>query len=387
MIKPAIVVIGYNRPRSIERLLWSINRAYYPYGDVKLIVSIDECDVSNEVEKAVSHVGWLHGDMQIIRYKSRQGLRQHVLQCGDLSKEYGAIIVLEDDLVVSPSFYIFAYQAINEYGLSERIAGVALYSHSWNGYAQQPFTPVRNEYDAYLGQFSITWGQCWTSKQWLSFRKWYSENEGKLPDQNPYIPKQISDWGKQSWGKYFVSYIVEKDLYYVIPYNALSTNFTEVGQHNPYINSAHQVPIQAGKKMEYCLPNYERAIKYDVFFERIFDEKECISGIQGNEILCDLYSTRTRLTGKKYLLSLDKHDAPVIASFGLSVRPVDANISLGIEGKEIYLYKIQEGGMRLTEQNGMEALTSYHLYDFTWRSLLSVGFKRLYRAFLRKIHR
>ena len=39
MIKPAIVVVGYNRPQSIKRLLESICEANYPFDDITLIVS------------------------------------------------------------------------------------------------------------------------------------------------------------------------------------------------------------------------------------------------------------------------------------------------------------------------------------------------------------
>ena len=41
MIKPAIVVIGYNRVISLRRLLSSLEKAYYPFAEITLIISLD----------------------------------------------------------------------------------------------------------------------------------------------------------------------------------------------------------------------------------------------------------------------------------------------------------------------------------------------------------
>ena len=44
MIKPAIVAIGYNRPKLMKRLLDSVGKAYYEEDDISLIISIDESE-------------------------------------------------------------------------------------------------------------------------------------------------------------------------------------------------------------------------------------------------------------------------------------------------------------------------------------------------------
>ena len=144
MIKPAIVAVGYNRPESMKRLLQSVCAADYPYNDITLIVSIDQCEMSDMVEAAARSVEWTHGALHVIRYSERQGLRNHILCCGDLSQKYGAVIILEDDLWVAPSFYNYTLSAVNRYHNEKKLAGIALYSHSWNGYASQPFQPARN---------------------------------------------------------------------------------------------------------------------------------------------------------------------------------------------------------------------------------------------------
>ena len=291
LIKPAIVVVGYNRPEAIKRLLISINNAYYMFDDIPLFVSIDECELSNEVEKVVRDMEWKHGDIIIRRFKNRQGLRRHIIQCGDLSEKYGAVIILEDDLVVSPSFYQFTYEAVNFYRNNQQICGISLYSHAWNGYAGISFMPMQNQYDVYMGQFSISWGQCWTAAQWKSFKEWYAENENKLPKENFSMPSNILTWNDQSWGKYFASYLVEKNLYYIIPYVSMSTNFSEAGQHCSQSNATYQVSLLVGLKRNYLFPEVIDAVKYDIFFERIFDNIT-IAEIDGNDICVNLNSSK-----------------------------------------------------------------------------------------------
>jgi len=383
MIKPAIVAVGYNRPDSMYRLLTSIANVRFPFEDITLIVSIDQSDKSDDVEAVAEGVPWNHGKKVIRRFSERQGLRKHVLQCGDLSNEYGAVIILEDDLVVSPSFYQYTLEAVNFYKDEPSLAGIALYSHRWNGYANLQFIPMRNEYDAYFGQYSITWGQCWTKKQWQEFKTWYSEHQDKLPDENKYMPKGILQWSKQSWGKYFVSYIVEMNLFYLIPYVSLTTNFTDVGQHNDHADSSHQVPLMEGLKTGYRFPQEAESIKYDVFFERIFND-QMIPGISGNNVCVNLNLTKLTTYGKEYLLTTTELPMEKMASYAMAMHPIDANVVHDISGNDIFLYKCGQTELDLNEDRLLEKRLNYEMYGYYWKSLFVEGQKRFCRALKRK---
>lgn len=386
LIKPAIVVVGYNRPEAIKRLLISINNAYYMFDDIPLFVSIDECELSNEVEKVVRDMEWKHGDIIIRRFKNRQGLRRHIIQCGDLSEKYGAVIILEDDLVVSPSFYQFTYEAVNFYRNNQQICGISLYSHAWNGYAGISFMPMQNQYDVYMGQFSISWGQCWTAAQWKSFKEWYAENENKLPKENFSMPSNILTWNDQSWGKYFASYLVEKNLYYIIPYVSMSTNFSEAGQHCSQSNATYQVSLLVGLKRNYLFPEVIDAVKYDIFFERIFDNIT-IAEIDGNDICVNLNSSKLSTLTKRYLLSTEKLKYKKITSFAMTMRPIDANIVNNIEGDDIYLYDCEGKNLMLTSNRLNWKSLNYVLYGYWWKRLLREGKRRLVTAIIQKIGR
>jgi hypothetical protein len=325
MIKPAIVAVGYNRPNSMKRLLNSIANAFYDYDDIPLVISIDESSRSDEVEQVAKDMEWKHGTKEIRRFSERQGLRNHIILCGDLSEKYGSVIILEDDLYVSPDYYSYVCQAHEFYNDCPQIAGISLYSNSVNVFSHDRFVPVKNEYDTYFGQYIITWGESWTYNQWKRYKEWFLRHENKLPSVNHKLPQEVLSWTR-SWGKYFVSYMVESDLYYVLPYTALSTNFSEQGEHKKgsSYETAYQVPIMMGHK-EYSFASFENGIKYDSFFERIY-EKEVAPGINGSDVCFDLYGTRVRAIEKKYLLSCKKYSFPMVKTFGLRMRPIDLNI-------------------------------------------------------------
>ena len=52
----ALVVVGYNRPKSMRRILDSLNRAQYDYTEIPLVISIDnsEMTVSEKKRRAFS---------------------------------------------------------------------------------------------------------------------------------------------------------------------------------------------------------------------------------------------------------------------------------------------------------------------------------------------
>jgi len=342
MKKPAIVVVAYNRPNSLKRILQSISLANYnSQKDIPLIISIDKATNEDEVVKVAKEFKWNFGKKEIRTFKERQGLRKHVIQCGDLSIKYGAAIILEDDLFVSPNYYNYIVNALDFYENSPKIVGYALYSHEWNGYSNKFFQPIADQFDTYLGQFSITWGQCWTKESWEKFKDWYAQKEDPIQD-NLYIPQNINNWSKQSWGKYFVNYIVENDLYYVIPRISLSTNFSEMGQHAKDFNTDHQVRILSSNNYSYNFAPEKKAIKYDIYFENkelynFFDNE-----IVNDGITIDLNGYGRINNNNRYILSTKQLKYKVIKKYGLLLRPIDMNIINSIEGNDIFLYDTKQ---------------------------------------------
>lgn len=362
MIKPAVVVVGYNRPESLKRLLSSIGSAVYNYDDIPLIISLDRSDRECDVVAVAKAFKWGHGEKTIRTFETRQGLKQHILQCGDLSGEYGAVIILEDDLYVARDFYNFTVEAINYYKDDDRVAGIGLYSHEWNGYANIPFQKRCGNADVFAGQFSITWGQCWSERQWNSFRIWLKDNpEFEFCD---YIPERINRWSKQSWGKFFVKYIVASKKYYIIPNVSLSTNFSDVGQHSQNTNTAHQVQLWERSSTSYKYAPLEELFKYDIFFEPKLDTKELFN-IAEKDIDIDLNQSRKRVNKKRYLLTTCVLPYKVLKRYSLSLRPIECNIIGSVEGEGIYLYDTAQIDIKPAKRKTEWITYNLRGYDFT----------------------
>lgn len=120
----AIVVVGYNRIVSIKRLLKSLQEAYYASIAVPLVVSIDKSDCT-ELYDFVENFEWTHGNKYVIIQEKKRGLKEHIYRCGDLSKFFKSVTILEDDLYVSPFFYDYIEQTVSAYGEDVNVAGIS----------------------------------------------------------------------------------------------------------------------------------------------------------------------------------------------------------------------------------------------------------------------
>lgn len=384
--KPAIVAIGYNRPNSMKRLLESIGRAIYKEDDITLIISIDKSEISNQVAKVADDFNWEHGEKIIRCFDERQGLKKHIIQCGDFSIEYDSVIILEDDLIVSPCYYQYVQEALTFYGTEENIddsiVGISLYSHQWNGFADRFFYPVQNGADVYLGQFSISWGQCWPANQWIEFKKWFLINDGKLKN-NKHVPERITNFPETSWGKYFAHFMAEKNKYYIVPHTSMSTNFTEVGQHSEATDNVYQVPLLYGEK-PFIFKPIKKLVKYDMFFERLATEYHYSAEILEKGITIDLYNTKNDFPENRYLLSTELKPYKVIGCYGLIIRPQEMNVILSIKGNDIFLYDLAENVNSITRKK-YNNIIKYELRGLHWKNLLIYALAEFRKALIRKL--
>lgn len=124
----AIVVIAFNRKKSLERLLNSLNKLNVRKDeDIVLHISIDKSkEMSKENSEVIEYAKqfqWNFGTKIVDCKKENMGLRNHILECGKLTNRYENVIVLEDDIVVSPLMYTYAKQVIEFYKENKDIAG------------------------------------------------------------------------------------------------------------------------------------------------------------------------------------------------------------------------------------------------------------------------
>lgn len=335
-LTPAIVVIGYNRYKSLERLLVSLNRAYYEE-NVTLIISVD-FGGSQEIVNLAESFRWDHGNKIVRTFEANQGLKRHILQCIDYSIEYGAAIIFEDDIVPSPYFYDYTKQALNMYSCDTRIFALALYSSIRHGHCNKLFFPLRNGTDTYLMQDNCTWGECFIGEQWKKFREWY-ENNGEDLQYRDDVPPEIFKW-TNSWAKYVTYYIIVNKLYFVVPYDSLSTNFHEAGIHSSENTPVYQVPLMYGKK-EYHFAAFETMVKYDAFLENV-ELKERIEKKYGKKACIDCYGCHAGYGDADLLLSPVHLRNSIIESYGLDMVQPELNYIYEVPGSELFLYDMHK---------------------------------------------
>lgn len=359
-----IVVIAYNRKNSLIRLLKSLNNIIIPKNEqVRLYISIDrsakEDQANLEVYNVAQDYKWPYGE-KIVDYKEKNlGLKEHVLSCGNLTAEYNNIIVLEDDIVVSPMMYIYAKQVLEFYKNEEKIAGFGLYSFQRNPINNLPFIPINNTTDVYFLQYACSWGQLWTKEKWKNFYEWYLTNKDTDFSSYQEIPNNIKKWGEKSWLKYYTIYTILNDKYFVYPQVGLTTNFTDKGTHSKEESIAYQCTtyLSNTNDVQFKFIDFKSAQnKYDSYFENtelnsFIDIKEKISSDLYGEKPFDIIHNYGN-----YLLSTKKYDFKIIKSYSLSMYPYEANILNNIYGKDLYLYDLKTKNKNKNKNNRFNIL-------------------------------
>ena len=375
--KVAIVVVGYNRLKSLQRLLQSLLQAKYPSNDIPLIISIDASG-EEELYSYVQSFKWNHGPLYINIEEKRLGLRNHIYKCGDLCELFRAIILLEDDLVVSPYFYTYTLKILNVYGDDSRIAQISLYKNEMNGYVGLPFVNLQNGADVFLMQDVSTWGECWNKRMWIEFKNWRdTHTDADILDID--MPSAIKRWTR-AWSKYYNAYVVDTNKFVLYPNVSVVTNFSDAGEHGGDNNSLVQVNLLQAD-FEYRLPEYDSLVKYDIYFNNV-DLYKWIC--KDNKDLClDIYGFGRLTEHHKFMLSTEHLPYMVVQSYALNMRPIELNIKMNISGSGIYLYDITKQKKIIKGTNN--DLTSYYLRDFNVKRLLSFVCRHYMKALINKL--
>ena len=358
----AIVSVGYNRLKSQGRMLESVKKAdYTSYSNVPLVISID-CSGDEELYAYAREFEWPYGDKYVIVREKRMGLKEHILACGDLTQYFKGIILLEDDLYVAKDFYNYTVQMDNAYGDCEKVASIALYSNEMNGFCWLPMARLRNEADVFADQSICSWGEFWNTRMWSEFREWLGKNDILWEELD--MPHQIKDWTK-AWSKFFYAYMIKNDKYSIYPYTALSTNFSDAGEHGGANNTIVQVSLQQGIKQYATLP-FDKLVKYDVYSNNI-GLAEAL-GYNLDEICLDLYGIRPNEFNKRFYLTVRRLPYKVVKSFGLYMRPQELNVFENIPGDGVFLYDTTEKAPK-PNGKGIQNRLLYYLHGYSYKLL------------------
>jgi len=344
--KPTIIIPVFKRKDTLSVLLRSINEADYPDDNIRLVISIDK-GASQDVIECVNSFEFKAGNKQIVYQKRKLGVKNHIEWCVSYGVNDGSVIILEDDIIVTRSYYTYACAALNHYQGDQRIAGVSLYAQRYNETAELPFEPLQSEYSTYFMQLACSWGQAWTLSQWRDYKNWSKNNDLQPESIHAILPENIKKWPDTSWKKDFNIYMIEMNKYFVYPYKSYSSNISHSdGHHMKQVGNLFQVPLSftIRQKEKYVFPNFKNfSIIYDFYMEASGTIISKFIGISLKNIEIDLYGKKPLilLKSKEYFISSKKANS-AIRSFPLCFKPIEMNLNYpgnSLKGAFFYLYK------------------------------------------------
>lgn len=380
--KTRVVVVCYDRPSSALTLIGQLHAANFSER-VDLLISIDGGERSNETANLLKKTIWSHGKLQVRRSDANLGLRRHVMACGNAVNGYEAIVMLEDDLTISPYFHQFTRTVLDYFGSDPKIAGMSLYAPRFNEMAELPFEPEPADSSFYFLQSAQSWGQIWTEQMWHGFKVWYDAAPSRLTVADD-MPHKIYEWPDSSWKKYAMKYAAENRKTWVYPYISLTSNRNELGFHNKTASYLYEVSIQA-TEIAYRLSAKDALPSYDIFFEREFE----LSGGAAKQKIpyrFDLYATRKTVTGPTRLFTIRELRQKPIRSFGIGARPHERNVLDARPGNIIREYEIRENQILHIEKFPSCRPIGYYA-NLGWRDASRIGLSGFKEALRRRIVR
>lgn len=330
-VVPAIVVAAHDRPAELRRLCQSIANAQIEPG-TPLIISIDGGG-SNQasVHQVADQVRWKHGSKRIIEHP-HLGLVEHFHRCGDLTDEYGAVVLLEDDLLVGPAFHRWTTAALDFSHDDDRVAGVSLATPHFDGYRHLPFEPVLDGSDGLYAQVPWYDGMAWTAAKWAAFRT-------ATVDPATKIHRVLGELDDDEWFPDAIRYLVDTGRYYLLPRHSHATNSGAVGAHFDQATNYFQVPLALRGPNDWRLQSLDDALAvYDDHLElRPSSITQLVPSLSEHDFAVDLRGTRDLDNiSAGHVLTTRLADNP-LRLWGASMHPLVANLVYNTVGDEIRL--------------------------------------------------
>jgi hypothetical protein len=333
---PTLVVVAYNRPLALRRSLASLS-ALHTNQWPRLVISVDAGgDRRAEVLACARTFAW-PGHMEVLVHPEPLGLKEHVLRCGDLTATHGPVVVLEDDVIVSPALLGYAQQALSTYAQEPRLAGISLYALPYNETAGLPFRPVKDGYDAYFIQQVSSSGQLWTKEQWSGFRAWFSAHAEPIATEE--TPRNVRQWPGSSWKKHFIRYLVATDRYFLFPQASYTSNCGDEGTHYAHATNVWKSDMAlAAPRLR--LPTFGGdGAHYDAFLELL---PRLLPATLRADITVDLNGTKDLTTVRTGRILTTRACTNAERTFGMHAEPLEMNVLLQVAGEGIHLCKVSD---------------------------------------------
>jgi len=163
--KTPIALFAYNRPSHVDRALASLSRCSR-LDECRIYIHCDgprkpeNLEAVEAVRKVVRKWAGLLG-AEVAEHAENRGLDPSIVSTvSELCSAYGSVIVLEDDLVVSPDFLDYMLEGLYRYRHVDRVYQIS-------GYMAPVKTPAKP--DALFLPFTNSWGWAVWERAWQAF--------------------------------------------------------------------------------------------------------------------------------------------------------------------------------------------------------------------------
>jgi hypothetical protein len=299
-----IKVLTYNRINSLDRCLKSLAAADYDGDNVDITLYIDHFQqppntsvneqlfqLSQRVLELVHNFQWNHGRKFIHYRQANAHLQFQWLESFYPLDDHTYAFIVEDDLGLSPYYYLYIKKLIYKYRYTEPI-DKHIYGISMQKQRLVPghnsgvkVANVFNGNQPYLYRLVGTWGQIVFPEHWREFRRYFDQKRFSNDTASlPFLGNMITDgWYKISrerlWTPWIIRWALARDyynLYANFGFRALSVSYREGGVNfakyqgpdTPLITRQIEPQFEA----KYLKPNLidsNRLVRYDYCFKPV----------------------------------------------------------------------------------------------------------------------
>ncbi|UJP64476.1 glycosyltransferase family protein [Mongoliitalea daihaiensis] len=235
--KIPILLIAFNRPDTTQKVIDSLMSVK----PLKIFAAIDaprpekgeaEVQKNNQVIEIIKNINW-DCDIEFIIPKHNMGCKLNISQAiTQIFKKVDRLIVIEDDIIAGPSFFIFADQMLERYKDNPQVGIITA-----NNY-----TPIDSATDYYFSRYTHIWGWALWKRTWEGFDVDLNFLKGKNVEKilkelnlgssemkymsNYYynVKTKIDNGVMNAWGPQFFLYNYLNGLLTITPKNNLAMN-------------------------------------------------------------------------------------------------------------------------------------------------------------------
>lgn len=190
-----IAVLTMRRPRSLARLLHSLKRVKFACKPVDLAIYIDKVPNEAHCAKTVTlakQFSWSSGNKSVILQENNVGLSGNWFSVRP-RKIYDYVMILEDDLEVSSSFYILlSFLHLHTQFSFPSLSGFCMHPSDWEIQVNlncSARSTVATGPVFYESPEPCNWAPLWRETSWYEFLAWVDTL--KSLEELPYVPDAI----------------------------------------------------------------------------------------------------------------------------------------------------------------------------------------------------